>query len=832
MMIIENIPSEIPLIFLEDKVIFPSESPIPPHVTECNKAALSRYEQIKKGSFIVVTPLIPEIVISPVGILCCVENIRFVGSKYVFLTFQPMCRVLISPIDDEPSFHIVKWNSFKEEGIPKEYAETSDFKKELLSLKVLFSEFWKEFKEQKTEKNDADKRFLKSQLIKKALFYIDKLNAENLPFAIDDIMNIMNHISFNDEEVEKIKFAASCCVLVGEEIGERLRHTVEWLNFICRGDIPEGSHNYTKDDLTSFNLNSSSSRYNDYNKRYQGIREKIPEEARKEIEQELARLKRTDKDNAESGRITDHLDWLLCMPWGIYTEDTKDLNQVKEILDDDHAGLPKVKERILEFIAVRQLNPSIKAPILCLVGPPGVGKTSLGKSIARALGRKLARLSVGGWKDEADIRGHNRTYVGALPGKIIQELKRCGSANPVMLLDEIDKIGSSWLGDPEAAFLEVLDPEQNNTFRDRYLDVDYDLSPIFFITTANTLNIRPALLDRMEIIRLPGYTPIEKLDIAQNYLVPRQLTENGFPIHEENRTIDVKFSNGAIQKFIYQYTREAGVRNLERKIAKVLRNIAKRARLGDKIFSSFDGVFNINVKNLHIYGGKSPIIEHSPPGILPPGVMPVLAVSDVGGYVCETEVVIDHHTHFSGRKIKLIGVRKSADDKESVNKIEESFQIAFSALVSHGRILFDDVRKLEKEKGPLYLQASLTYGSDPKDGPSAGIPLLIAIYGAFTGQSVKPTLKAKLLAATGEITLSLGEIRAVGGIRDKILAAHRYGIKRVIIPQANVQDLDDVPQEIKDEVEIQPMSSMWDALCYAYPEDGRLREFAKKQKSQ
>lgn len=563
-------------------------------------------------------------------------------------------------------------------------------------------------------------------------------------------------------------------------------------------------------------------------KRYEEIKSRVPEEAQKEIERELIRLGR-DRDSLQSRMVSDHLELLLDMPWGVYTEDTKDLRDVKKMLDEDHWGLEKVKNRILEFIAVRQLNPSAKSPILCFIGPPGVGKTSLGQSIARSLGRKFTRLSLGGVRDEAEIRGHRGTYVNAKAGRIIEALRRCKSANPVFMLDEIEKLeGGGGQGDPAAALLEVLDPEQNNKFLDHCLDVHFDLSRIFFITTANILDtILPALHDRMEIIELPGYTPLEKVSIAQLHLIKRRRAENGFPIPAENsESIDVTFTDGALLKLIHHYTLEAGVRSLEREIDKAFRTIAKQVGFKELTAS---GIIKITEQNVHKYCGKPISRERILPDILPPGVMPVLAASETGGHVFAFEVSVEHHP--GERKIKMIGVRESRENKDSVNKIEESFQKVFAGFTARNGILFDAMRQSEDKFGPLLITGNVTEGAIPKDGPSAGLPIFIATYGKLTNQSIKPAAEIPLTAATGQIELQLDGVGAIGGLRDKILAAHRHNIRRCIIPKANESDLEDIPAEILSQMEIKLVHTKWEALLYAFPNDPCLAEFISKQNS-
>ncbi|MDY6906768.1 MAG: endopeptidase La [Chloroflexota bacterium] len=509
----------------------------------------------------------------------------------------------------------------------------------------------------------------------------------------------------------------------------------------------------------------------------------LPPEAQKEAERELDRLAKMPAAAAEYTVSRTYLDWLINLPWAVSTEDCLDIDKAQEVLDTDHYDLDKVKERILEYLAVRKLNPEMKGPILCFVGPPGTGKTSVGHSIARALGRKFVRLSLGGIRDEAEIRGHRRTYVGALPGRIIQSIRRAESNNPVFMLDEVDKIGADFRGDPAAALLEVLDPEQNHAFSDHYLDVPFDLSHVMFITTANIVDpIPPALKDRMEIIELPGYTELEKLHIAQKYLIPRQLHENGLAAQ------NVQFSDDTVLGIIRDYTREAGVRNLEREIGSVCRKVARKVAQGAAETTQ------VSPDDLHGYlGPKRFRYEVAEEGD-EIGVATGLAWTPTGG-----DVLFIEATLVPG-KGNLILTGKLGD------VMQESAKAALTyARFYEGRVLGKKRRPKEdaaEAKGPAkgFYQASDVHihvpaGAIPKDGPSAGVTMAVALVSAVTGRQVR-----KDVGMTGEITLR-GKVLPVGGIRDKVLAAHRAGIKKVVLPRDNEKDLEEVPQQVKDELE-------------------------------
>lgn len=494
---------------------------------------------------------------------------------------------------------------------------------------------------------------------------------------------------------------------------------------------------------------------------------KMPEEVESEVLKQLARLEKMHPDASESSMIRNYLDWMCDLPWSKSTEDNLDLVKAKEILDADHYDLDKAKERILEFLAVRQLKTKLKGPILCFSGPPGVGKTSLGKSIARAMGRNYQRVALGGLKDEAEIRGHRRTYVGAMPGKIIQAVKATGTNNPVIVLDEIDKLGSDFRGDPSAAMLEVLDPEQNSTFKDNYINSDFDLSNVIFLATANSLqNIPSALRDRMEIINIPGYTENEKLLIAQKHLIGRQLENNGLN-HSH-----IEFTDEGLKALIAGFTREAGLRNLEREIGSVCRKIAKLVTEGqtEKVF--------VNAKTLNQLMGPPKFMREEHYEGSQVGISTGLAWTQVGGEILYIESIA-----IPGKgNIKLTG--------QLGDVMKESASAAVTYIKAHAADLGVDLEWFDKHDIHVHLPA----GAVPKDGPSAGTSLSSALLSLVTGKPVRMDI-----AMTGEITLT-GRILPVGGIREKALAALNQGITNVIIPFQNRKDIEDIPTEFKNKL--------------------------------
>ncbi len=509
----------------------------------------------------------------------------------------------------------------------------------------------------------------------------------------------------------------------------------------------------------------------------------LPEEARKEAERELERLARMHPSSSEYTVARTYLDWILELPWSESTEDNLDLDRAERILNQDHYDLEKIKKRIIEYLAVRKLKPDAKGPILCFVGPPGTGKTSLGKSIARAIGRKFHRIALGGVRDEAEIRGHRRTYIGAMPGRIIQGLRKVGVNNPVIMLDEIDKVGTDFRGDPASALLEVLDPEQNSKFTDHYLGVEFDLSRVIFIATANMLEtIPPPLLDRMEVLELSGYTLEDKIEIARRYLIPRQLEAHG--LTKKNLSIDKR----ALTRIISEYTREAGVRNLERQIGSICRAVARMVAQGhqEKV--------TVKVKNLEEFLGKPKYLPDVAERTSVPGVATGLAWTPVGGDILFVEAT------------KMPGSGKLTLTGQLGDVMKESAQTALSYVKSKASCygIPEEVFKTED------IHVHVPAGAIPKDGPSAGITIAIALISLFTDKPVRPDA-----AMTGEITLR-GLVLPVGGIKEKILAAHRAGIKEIILPKRNNMDLDELPEQIRHQLKFHLISKVDQAARIAF----------------
>ena len=499
---------------------------------------------------------------------------------------------------------------------------------------------------------------------------------------------------------------------------------------------------------------------------------KLPPAVRKEADKQLRRLGSMHADSSEANVVRTYLDWLAELPWKKHSRDNLDIANAEAILNEDHYGLDKVKDRILEFLSVRKLNPQSKGPILCFAGPPGVGKTSLGRSIARALGRRFQRLSLGGMRDEAEIRGHRRTYIGAMPGRIVQAIKLAGTSNPVIVLDEVDKLGTDFRGDPSSALLEVLDPEQNNTFSDHYLNVPFDLSKVMFLCTANHLETIPAALrDRMEIISLPGYTMQEKVAIAHRYLLPRKIEENGL------KPGDVTLDDAAIETIIREYTREAGLRNLERELGTICRKLARRRAEGT------EGSFTLDAAGVEGLLGVPRFIEEEKEQTLLPGMALGLAWTPVGGEVLTVEA-----TSMPGKGGLLLTGQLGDVMKESAQ-----------AAMSYIRTRADELGIAADFSSQRDIHVHVPAGATPKDGPSAGVTLTTALISALSGRAVRSDL-----CMTGEITLQ-GRVLPVGGIKEKILAGVARGLAHVIIPQQNVKDLEDVPVDLLKRITVHPV---------------------------
>lgn len=512
---------------------------------------------------------------------------------------------------------------------------------------------------------------------------------------------------------------------------------------------------------------------------------KMPKAAREKANAELKKLRNMGPMSAEATVVRNYLDWMLALPWKKATRLKKDIVKAREILDADHYGLDKVKDRIIEFLAVQQRTRSMKGPILCLVGPPGVGKTSLGKSIARATGRKYVRMALGGVRDEAEIRGHRRTYIGSMPGKIVQGMKKAESNNPLFLLDEIDKLGADWRGDPTSALLEVLDPAQNNSFADHYMEVEFDLSNVMFVTTANTLNMPQPLMDRMEIIRLSGYTEDEKLEIAKRHLINRQLEDHGLKDGE------LSISDDAIRMMVQRYTREAGVRNLEREIAKVARKAVTSIVSGDSVSAT------VTAANLDDYLGVPKFRHGEIEAENQVGVTTGLAWTEVGGELLQIEAV------------RVPGKGKVSATGKLGDVMKESIQAAEFFIKSRAETYGIDLADLAKHD----LHVHVPEGATPKDGPSAGVAMATSIISAVTGIAVR-----RNVAMTGEITLR-GRVLPIGGLKEKLLAALRGGLTTVLIPKDNEKDLVEIPDNVKEGLTIIPVAMVDEALSAALVEE-------------
>ncbi|HFD13350.1 MAG TPA: endopeptidase La, partial [Crenotrichaceae bacterium] len=525
----------------------------------------------------------------------------------------------------------------------------------------------------------------------------------------------------------------------------------------------------------------------------------MSKEAHAKAETELNKLKMMSPMSAEATVVRNYIDWMVKVPWKTRSRVRHNLHKAEEVLEADHYGLEKIKERILEYLAVQQRVKKMKGPILCLVGPPGVGKTSLGKSIARATNRKYVRMALGGVRDEAEIRGHRRTYIGSMPGKILQNLAKIGTRNPMFLLDEIDKMSMDFRGDPASAMLEVLDAEQNNSFNDHYLEVDFDLSDVMFVATANTLNIPPALLDRMEVIRLPGYTEAEKINIAERYLLPKQLRNNGL------KTDELEITESAMQGMIRHYTREAGVRNLEREIAKVCRKVVK-----DLLLKQKNNKIIVSNENLHDYLGVERFRFGRAEEQDQIGQVTGLAWTEVGGELLTIEVVV-----YPG-KGKITRTGKLGE------VMQESIQAAETVVHSRSHALGIENDFFQSHDVHVHVPE----GATPKDGPSAGIGMCTALVSAITRIPVRSDV-----AMTGEITLR-GEVLPIGGLKEKLLAAHRGGINIILIPKENEKDLIEVPEEIKSDLDIRPVQWIDEVLEVALTKPPRPKSSRATSKSE
>ncbi len=589
-------------------------------------------------------------------------------------------------------------------------------------------------------------------------------------------LNLINKIMDNETSIIGVEKRIRGRVKTQMEKTQREYYLNEQLKAIQKelGEIEDG-----KDETSSLNKAI--------------LRSKMPKEVEKKCMSELKKLKNMSPMSAEATVVRNYLDWMIDLPWFKKDKVDIDLNKALKILDEDHFGLEKVKERIIEFLAVQKRMNKIRGPILCLVGPPGVGKTSLGKSIAKATNRQFVRMSLGGVRDEAEIRGHRRTYIGSLPGKIIQMMKKAGTKNPLFLLDEIDKVGNDYRGDPSSALLEALDPEQNTTFNDHYLEVDYDLSDVLFVTTANTLNILPPLLDRMEVIRIPGYTEDEKINIANKYLLPKQIKDNGVKEGE------MKFDDDTIKDVIRYYTKESGVRNLEREISKISRKVVK------KVVNKESETVKVDSKNLSDFLGvrkfKFGEIEETDKI----GIVTGLAWTEFGGEILKIETV-----NMPGKgRMQITG------------KLGDVMQESVKAAKSYVRSKCLDFGIIPPTFEKKDFHIHVPEGATPKDGPSAGIAMVTSIVSSITKIPVN-----KDVAMTGEVTVT-GQVLPIGGLKEKLLAAHRAGIKEVLIPKENKKDLVDIPKKVKDDIKITTVETADEVLKIALTKDLKSVEWVE-----
>ncbi len=592
-------------------------------------------------------------------------------------------------------------------------------------------------------------------------------------------LNLINKIMDNETSIIGVEKRIRGRVKTQMEKTQREYYLNEQLKAIQKelGEIEDG-----KDETSSLNKAI--------------LRSKMPKDVEKKCMSELKKLKNMSPMSAEATVVRNYLDWMIDIPWFKKDKVDIDLNNALKILDEDHFGLEKVKERIIEFLAVQKRMNKIRGPILCLVGPPGVGKTSLGKSIAKATNRQFVRMSLGGVRDEAEIRGHRRTYIGSLPGKIIQMMKKAGTRNPLFLLDEIDKVGNDYRGDPSSALLEALDPEQNTTFNDHYLEVDYDLSDVLFVTTANTLNILPPLLDRMEVIRIPGYTEDEKINIANKYLLPKQIKDNGVKEGEMN------FDDDTIKDVIRYYTKESGVRNLEREISKISRKVVK------KVVNKESEAVKVDSKNLSDFLGVRKFKFGEIEDTNKVGIVTGLAWTEFGGEILKIETV-----NMPGKgRMQITG------------KLGDVMQESVKAAKSYVRSKCLDFGIIPPTFEKKDFHIHVPEGATPKDGPSAGIAMVTSIVSSITKIPIN-----KDIAMTGEVTIT-GQVLPIGGLKEKLLAAHRAGIKEVLIPKENNKDLADIPKKVKDDIKITTVETADEVLKIALTKELKPTDWVEVDK--
>src|SRR5688572_18064314 len=775
---IQTIPEELPILPVRDAVIFPN-AVIPLNVGRESSVKLINDVQQGDGMLVVLTQRDKHVDtpgpsdLYEVGTVSMVHRAMKTPESNLFLIIMGVARVRVKEFTQFEPYLRAKIETVQDE---KEDEAAVDFQ---ALRRTVVSQFERIVKLSPQLPDDLQTIVLNIEESSRLADYI----ATNLPnLTIVSKQFVLERSSVRDrldflhtelaKELEVLELRTKIQSQVQEEVGKSQREYFlrEQLRAIQK-ELGETDDNQREIEELRVKVEASG----------------MPEEARKEADRELGRLSRMSPAAAEYTVSRSYLDWLVALPWSVLTTERIDLLKAKDVLNRDHSGLEKVKDRVLEYLAVRKLNPDVKAPILCFVGPPGVGKTSLGRSVAEAMGRKFVRVSLGGMRDEAEIRGHRRTYIGALPGQIMQNIRRAGSRDPVFMLDEIDKLGSDFRGDPASALLEVLDPEQNSTFRDHYLDVAFDLSRIFFITTANVLDTVPsALRDRMEVIELPGYTEEEKLQIARQYLVPRGRDNNGLTPEQ------IEFEDEALTMVIRHYTRETGVRNLEREISGICRKQARRMLEGRGDHLAVTREVVEEFLGLPRYRLEEEVEER----VNRPGVVVGLAWTPVGGDVLFVEA----------------NISKGARHLLVTGQIGEVMQESTKAALTWVRSKATELGLDPDFYKDMDIHVHVPAGSIPKDGPSAGVTMVTAIASALTNTTVK-----RRLAMTGEITLS-GHVLAVGGIKEKVLAARRAGIKELILPLQNEKNVkEDIQTELLKDIKIHYVRMIDEVLNLAFP---------------
>ncbi|MBU1095771.1 MAG: endopeptidase La [Ignavibacteriae bacterium HGW-Ignavibacteriae-2] len=786
--VVEDIPSKLPVLPLRDNVIFPYM--IFPVLVGREQSIKAANYALDSTKFIFLAAQKKANIEEPTT-----EDIYKEGTiaKIIQILKLPngLMKILVDGIIQGKIKNFVDNPLFFEADIEVVVPESED-PREMNALVRQMTTLFKEYvKINRTIPAEAISAYENIDEIDRKLYYV----AANINQSIEIKQNILKKFSLKDQIYEIIKILNSevDILKIEKEIENKVQENISKTQrkFIIQEQIRILQDELGEEDEIS----------PEFLKLKQSIKKaKMPKNVEEKAFEEFNKLKKTPPSSPESTVLRNYLDWLIDVPWGKKTKDNLDINNVLKILDEDHYGLEKPKDRIVEQIAVLNLVKQMRGQILCFVGPPGVGKTSLGKSIARAVNRKFVRISLGGVKDEAEIRGHRRTYIGSMPGKIIQSMKKAGTLNPVILLDEIDKMSMDFRGDPSSAMLEVLDPEQNHTFNDHYLDIDYDLSQVMFITTANVrYNIPLPLQDRMEIIELPGYLEHEKIQIAKQHIIPKQITAHGLGNH------NVKIDEKVIAKLISDYTREAGVRNLEREIASVLRKTARDIVLqqaGKKTTKKKINVTEVTDEKVEKYLGVPRFRSQKLRKEALVGSITGLAWTSVGGEILQVDVAI------------MSGPERLTITGQIGNVMKESAQAALSYLRSNYK---DFCLPSNFHKGKE-IHIHLPEGAIPKDGPSAGITLAMAMFSAFSNKSPKFDI-----AMTGEITLR-GNVLAIGGLNEKLLAAKRNGITTVLIPKSNEKDLIEMKKEVKDGMNIISIDTIKDAVPYVF---GKLKPVKK-----